>query len=114
MSFQKITEQESLYSDLDRMSVRELLEGINQEDRKVAAAVGAEIPKIERLVTLLVERMRQGGRLFYIGAGTSGRLAVEPRVTAPSLCGVNCTRTAFSCFWKSNSASVSTPLVSRV
>ena len=76
MSFQKITEQESLYSDLDRMSVRELLEGINQEDRKVAVAVGKEIPKIERLVTLLVERMRQGGRLFYIGAGTSGRLGV--------------------------------------
>lgn len=76
MAFQKITESSSLYSDLDRMSVRELLEDINREDRKVAEAVGKEIPKIERLVERLVERMRRGGRLFYIGAGTSGRLGV--------------------------------------
>ena len=76
MAFQKITEQESLYKDLDKKPVRELLEDINREDRKVAEAVGREIPKIEQLVTGLVERMRQGGRLFYIGAGTSGRLGV--------------------------------------
>ena len=76
MAFQKITESSSLYSDLDRMPVRELLEGINREDRKVAEAVGREIPKIERLVERLVERVRRGGRLFYIGAGTSGRLGV--------------------------------------
>lgn len=76
MTFQKITESESLYDNLDQMSVRELLEGINNEDRKVAIAVGREIPKIEKLVTRIVERMRRGGRLFYIGAGTSGRLGV--------------------------------------
>ena len=76
MAFQKITEQESLYKDLDKKPVRELLEDINREDRKVAEAVGKEIPKIEQLVTGLVERMRRGGRLFYIGAGTSGRLGV--------------------------------------
>ncbi|CAK7033481.1 MAG: N-acetylmuramic acid 6-phosphate etherase [Parabacteroides distasonis] len=76
MAFQKITESESLYENLDQMSVRELLEGINNEDRKVAIAVGREIPKIEKLVTCIVERMRRGGRLFYIGAGTSGRLGV--------------------------------------
>lgn len=76
MAFQKITESSSLYSDLDRMPVRALLEGINREDWKVAEAVGREIPKIERLVERLVERMRRGGRLFYIGAGTSGRLGV--------------------------------------
>ncbi len=76
MAFQKITELESLYDNLDQMSVRELLEGINNEDRKVAIAVGREIPKIEKLVTRIVERMRRGGRLFYIGAGTSGRLGV--------------------------------------
>ena len=76
MAFQKITESESLYDNLDQMSVRELLEGINNEDRKVAIAVGREIPKIEKLVTRVVERMRRGGRLFYIGAGTSGRLGV--------------------------------------
>ena len=76
MAFQKITESESLYDNLDQMSVRELLEGINNEDRKGAIAVGREIPKIEKLVTRIVERMRRGGRLFYIGAGTSGRLGV--------------------------------------
>ena len=76
MAFQKITESESLYDNLDQMSVRELLEGINNEDRKVAIAVGREIPEIEKLVTRIVERMRRGGRLFYIGAGTSGRLGV--------------------------------------
>ena len=76
MAFQKITESESLYDNLDQMSVRELLEGINNEDRKVAIAVGREIPKIEKLETRIVERMRRGGRLFYIGAGTSGRLGV--------------------------------------
>lgn len=76
MAFQKITESESLYDNLDQMSVRELLEGINNEDRKVAIAVGREILKIEKLVTRIVERMRRGGRLFYIGAGTSGRLGV--------------------------------------
>lgn len=76
MAFQKITESESLYDNLDQMSVRELLEGINNEDRKVAIAVGRDIPKIENLVTRIVERMRRGGRLFYIGAGTSGRLGV--------------------------------------
>ena len=60
MAFQKITESESLYDNLDQMSVRELLEGINNEDRKVAIAVGREIPKIEKLVTRIVERMRRG------------------------------------------------------
>ena len=69
MAFQKITESESLYDNLDQMSVRELLEGINNGGRKVAIAVGREIPKIEKLVTRIVERMRRGGKLFYIGAG---------------------------------------------
>lgn len=84
MAFQKITESESLYDNLDQMSVRELLEGINNEDRKVAIAVGREIPKIEKLVTRIVERMRRGGRLFYIGAGTSGRLGVLDASRDPS------------------------------
>lgn len=76
MTFVKITEQESLYDNLEQMSVRELLEGINAEDRKVPEAVGRTIPQIEKLVTAVVERMRQGGRIFYMGAGTSGRLGV--------------------------------------
>ena len=76
MEFQKITESDSLYDNLDQMSTRELLEGINNEDRKVAITVGKEIPKIEKLVSRIVERMRRGGRIFYMGAGTSGRLGV--------------------------------------
>jgi N-acetylmuramic acid 6-phosphate etherase len=76
MTFQKITETESLYKELYQMSVREILENINREDRKVAEAVYAEIPKIEKLVERIVERMKLGGRIFYLGAGTSGRLGV--------------------------------------
>lgn len=76
MSFIKITEQPSLHDELDRQSVHELLEGINEEDCKVALAVHQCIPQIERLVTAIVERMQRGGRLFYMGAGTSGRLGV--------------------------------------
>ena len=68
MSFQKITEQESLYHDLEKKSVHELLTEINQEDQKVALAVQKVIPQIEKLVTGIVERMKQGGRLFYLGA----------------------------------------------
>lgn len=76
MSFIKITEQPSLHEDLEQQSVRNLLEGINDEDQKVALAVRACIPQIEKLVVSIVERMKDGGRLFYIGAGTSGRLGV--------------------------------------
>ena len=76
MSFQKITESESLYHNLEQQSVRELLEEINREDQKVALAVQQTIPAIEHLVTGIVARMTQGGRLFYLGAGTSGRLGV--------------------------------------
>lgn len=76
MSFTKITEQDSLYNDLEHKSVRELLEDINTEDRKVALAVQKTIPQIEKLVDQIVPRMKQGGRIFYLGAGTSGRLGV--------------------------------------
>lgn len=72
----KVTESSSRYSDLDKMSVRELLEGINREDCSVPIAVGKCIPQIEKLVERIVERMKRGGRVFYIGAGTSGRLGI--------------------------------------
>lgn len=76
MSFIKITEQESFYDDLESKSVRELLEYINLEDRQVAQAVEETIPQIEKLVLKIVPRIKQGGRIFYLGAGTSGRLGV--------------------------------------
>ena len=88
MSFQKITESESLYHHLEQQSVRELLEEINREDQKVALAVQQTIPAIEQLVTGIVARMKQGGRLFYLGAGTSGRLGVLDASEIPPTFGV--------------------------
>lgn len=76
MSFQKITEQNSHYDDLQDKSVMEILTEINQEDKTVADAVEKTIPQINELVEKLVQRMKKGGRLFYIGSGTSGRLGV--------------------------------------
>lgn len=76
MTFINITEQPSLYNDLENKPVSEILTDINREDLKVALAVQQTIPEIEKLVNGIVERMKRGGRLFYIGAGTSGRLGV--------------------------------------
>lgn len=76
MEFIKITEQPSLYDDLDKKSVKEILEDINTEDHKVADAVQKAIPQIEKLVTLIIPRVKKGGRIFHMGAGTSGRLGV--------------------------------------
>ena len=76
MEFIKITEQPSLYDDLDKKSVKEILEDINTEDHKVADAVQKAIPQIEKLVTLIIPRVKKGGRIFYMGAGTCGRLGV--------------------------------------
>ena len=73
---QKFTEQRSLYDHLEKMPVRELLENINREDKTVPAAVTPCIPYIEKLVEGIVTRMKDGGRLFYMGAGTSGRLGI--------------------------------------
>ncbi|MCE2611674.1 N-acetylmuramic acid 6-phosphate etherase [Flavobacteriaceae bacterium D16] len=76
MKFKKITESPSLYDHLEQLDTQTLLEHINKEDQKVAQAVSKVIPQITRLVDLLEERFYQGGRLFYIGAGTSGRLGI--------------------------------------
>ena len=76
MAFVKISEQPSLYNDLEKKSVLEILTDINREDHKVADAVEKAIPQIEKLVSQIVPRMKKGGRIFYMGAGTSGRLGV--------------------------------------
>ena len=70
MTFVKVTEQPSLYDGLDKKPVIDLLREINEEDKKVAFAVEKAIPQIERLVTSIVSRMKRGGRIFYMGAGT--------------------------------------------
>jgi N-acetylmuramic acid 6-phosphate etherase len=73
---QSTTEKESNYNNLDQMSIAELLTAINNEDQTVAVSVSKAFPQIEKLATVITERMKAGGRLFYIGAGTSGRLGV--------------------------------------
>jgi N-acetylmuramic acid 6-phosphate etherase len=76
MSVKKVTEQASNYSDLDKMTTGELLRGMNSEDKTVPYAVEKCLPQVEKFVDQLVERMKKGGRLFYLGAGTSGRLGI--------------------------------------
>ena len=85
----KITEQPSRFDHLEQMSVVELLRHINEEDCRVADAVHRAIPQIEALVKAVEERMNQGGRLFYIGAGTSGRLGVLDASELPPTFGVS-------------------------
>lgn len=84
-----ITESSSNYNDLEKMSVRELLEGIHNEDKKVLPAVEKVIPQIEKLVSEIVPRVKKGGRLFYIGAGTSGRLGILDASEIPPTYGVD-------------------------
>ena len=73
MDFIKTTEEDSYYNHLEKMSINELLTKINTEDQSVSLAVKKAIPQIEKLVELIVSKLKKGGRLFYIGAGTSGR-----------------------------------------
>ena len=84
----RITEQPSHYDHLEQMSVGELLKHINEEDALVADAVGKANPQIEALVEAIEARMRRGGRLFYVGAGTSGRLGVLDASELPPTFGV--------------------------
>jgi N-acetylmuramic acid 6-phosphate etherase len=83
-----ITESDSIYTDLEKKSVVELLKGINEEDKKVPLAVEKVIPQISLLIEKIVEKMKLGGRLFYIGAGTSGRLGVVDASECPPTYGV--------------------------
>ncbi len=89
MSFTKTTEQDSNYNHLEKMSVKELLSNINKEDKTVPNAVEDALPEIENLVTVIVEKLKQGGRLFYIGAGTSGRLGILDASECPPTFGVS-------------------------
>ncbi len=84
----RTTEQDSHYNDLEKMSVDELLHGINKEDKSVPYAVEKVIPAIEKVVNVVVDKIREGGRLFYIGAGTSGRLGVLDASECPPTYGV--------------------------
>jgi len=85
---ERITEKDSLYNNLEKMSVLEILQNINKEDQTVPLAVAKALPQIEALATITAAKMKQGGRLFYIGAGTSGRLGVVDASECPPTFGV--------------------------
>jgi N-acetylmuramic acid 6-phosphate etherase len=84
----RITESDSFHNDLEKMSTLELLEGINYEDQKVALAVQKIIPQITKFIDEAAEQMKLGGRLFYLGAGTSGRLGIVDASECPPTFGV--------------------------
>lgn len=86
--FVRITEEESPYRHLEKMPVLELLTHINEEDKKVPDAISAVLPEIEALVSAIVDKMLMGGRLIYIGAGTSGRLGILDASECPPTYGV--------------------------
>ena len=88
VKMQTTTEKDSHYNDLEKMSVGEILQNINNEDKTVPLAVEKALPQIERLATITAEKMKAGGRLFYIGAGTSGRLGVVDASECPPTFGV--------------------------
>jgi len=88
MSFTKTTEQDSHYDHLEQMTVSELIDNINKEDQTVANAVQKSLPQITTLTEQIVTKMQQGGRLFYIGAGTSGRLGILDASECPPTFGV--------------------------
>lgn len=88
MAFTKTTESESNYNHLEKMSVPELLQHINNEDKTVAHAVEKALPQIEKLTKKVAEKLKAGGRLFYIGAGTSGRLGIVDASECPPTFGV--------------------------
>ena len=85
----KITESDSNYDGLEKMSVSDLLLNINREDKTVALSVAEQIPQIEKLVNAIVLQMKNGGRLFYLGAGTSGRLGIVDASECPPTFGVD-------------------------
>jgi len=88
MTFQRITESASGYDHLEKMSVSEILSGINKEDKTVADAIEKALPSIESLINAILPRMQKGGRVFYIGAGTSGRLGIVDASECPPTFGI--------------------------
>ncbi len=89
MSFTKTTEQDSAYDHLEKMSTTELLSSMNAEDQTVPKAVAKVIPQIEHVIDQVVSCLESGGRLFYMGAGTSGRLGVVDASECPPTFGVS-------------------------
>ena len=89
MAFERTTESSSNYRHLEKMPVAEILNSINKEDKTVPFAIEKAIPQIETLVQVITDKMLSGGRLFYIGAGTSGRLGIVDASECPPTFGVS-------------------------
>lgn len=85
----RTTEADSNYNDLDKMSVEELLSNINKEDQSVPLAIQKVIPQITKLIEQVVIKLKAGGRLFYLGAGTSGRLGIVDASECPPTYGID-------------------------
>ena len=88
MTFIKTTEQDSNYNNLENMTINEIIHSINKEDQSVPLAVEKALPQIENLISQIVNKLNIGGRLFYIGAGTSGRLGILDASECPPTFGI--------------------------
>src|SRR6478609_11890146 len=84
----KITEQSSLYNDLEQKSVEELTAMINREDKRVPLAIEAALPQLNELIKAIVLKLKAGGRMFYLGAGSGGRLSVLDALELPTTYGI--------------------------
>ena len=89
MNFEKTTEKDSNYNNLENMSINEIITNINTEDKTVPLAVEKAIPQIEKVIQQVISKLKYGGRLFYIGAGTSGRLGILDASECPPTFGVS-------------------------
>lgn len=89
MNFTKTTEQDSHYNNLENMSINEIITNVNTEDKSVPLAVEKALPQIENVILQVVSKLENGGRLFYIGAGTSGRLGILDASECPPTFGVS-------------------------
>lgn len=85
---ERITEQSSLYHNLEKMEIEEITAGINNEDKKVALVIENSLPQINRLIEAVVGKLKSGGRMFYLGAGSGGRLSVLDIIELPNTYGV--------------------------
>ena len=84
----RITEQPSLYRHLETRSIEEITAWINQEDRKVPEAIGQALPQLNRIIAAVVDRIKAGGRMFYLGCGSGGRLSVLDALELPTSYGI--------------------------
>src|SRR5690606_3360610 len=85
----RITEQPSQYRHLEKMSIAELTANINREDKRVALAIEQALPSVNALIEAIVARLRKGGRMFYLGAGSGGRLSVLDAIELPTTYGID-------------------------